>query len=317
MRFVVIGAGKTAVSVSKAIAGHDTAELVGMVGDSRMETAQSSFMKTAAKLGVEALAVKSLKTEPALSFIKSLNPDFVISANNFMVFGEDALDIANIATVNFHNGPLPRYGGVNPFCWALMRGEQEYGITWHVVDLGIDTGDLLVQEIFDIEPDDTALTIMIRCIDLAIKSFKEKVLPILVTGELNPYTKPGIKHEYFSGKDVPFDGLLPWWLGDDELALYARAMSFAPLPNMFYRPRIKTTNGHKLHGGRIELGDPTPGTAPGTVISADNETLTVATGGPSLIVSEFYKSLSPKFETRVDNPHIRAGDTLLNQSEGL
>lgn len=311
MRFIVIGSGKTAIGVSKAIASYEGAQLVGMVGDSRQETAQSSFMKQAAKLGVDAIAVKSLKDDPALSFLKAANPDYIISANNFMIFGEEALAIAKKSTVNFHNGPLPRYGGVSPFCWALMRGEGSYGITWHVVDLGIDTGDILVQVPFDIEHEDTALTMMIRCIDLAISSFKADVLPMLMTGALNPYKKLGVEHEYFSAKDVPYEGLLPWWLSGDELDRYVRAMTFAPLPNLFYRPCLETKNGHKVHGGRIELGESQTDAAPGTVIAKDDKFITIATSDRSLIVSEFYKSRSPKFQTRVEHPEIIVGDTLL------
>jgi len=314
MRFVVVGSGKTAISVSKAIAAHESAELVGMIGDSRRETVQSSFLKQAEKLGVKAIAVKSLKQDPALSFLRELEPDYVISANNFMIFAQDALAIPKRAIVNFHNGPLPAYGGVNPFCWALMNGETSYGITWHLVDLGIDTGDLLVQEVFDIDPEDTALTLMIKCIELAISSFRERVLPLLVSGTLNPYQKPDVAHTYFTGKDVPYGGILPWWLDADALIRYGRAMGFAPLPNMFYRPLLKTTNGDQLYGARVEIGSSQPGAVPGTIIAADEQTITVATAGASLIVSELYKRAALKSEIPVNDHPIKVGDTLITET---
>jgi methionyl-tRNA formyltransferase len=55
--------------------------------------------------------------------------------------------------VNLHNGPLPRYRGVNPINWALKNGEREHGVTIHEVTPGIDDGPILAQVKYSIYPE--------------------------------------------------------------------------------------------------------------------------------------------------------------------
>jgi methionyl-tRNA formyltransferase len=55
-----------------------------------------------------------------------------------------------IRLCNIHNGPLPKYRGMNPVNWALKNNELKHGITLHLIDEGIDTGEILDQETFSI-----------------------------------------------------------------------------------------------------------------------------------------------------------------------
>ena len=75
--------------------------------------------------------------------------------------------------INFHDGPLPRYAGLNATCWALLNGESEHAVTWHVIEDKADTGDILVQQAFPIAADDTAFTLNARCFAFGTQSFGE------------------------------------------------------------------------------------------------------------------------------------------------
>ncbi len=66
--------------------------------------------------------------------------------------------------VNLHNGPLPKYRGVNPINWALKNGEITHGVTLHFVETGIDTGDIVDQVIFPINEDMEVLDVYNLCI---------------------------------------------------------------------------------------------------------------------------------------------------------
>ena len=79
------------------------------------------------------------------------------------------------AAINFHDGPLPRYAGMYTPAWALIHGETEYGVTFHEMTLGADEGDIYVQRLFEIAPDDTSLTLNTRCYEAAIDAFGELV----------------------------------------------------------------------------------------------------------------------------------------------
>lgn len=310
MRFLVIGTGKTAISVAKAVARTEGAELVGMIGDARREAVQSSFAKAAAKLDVPSLSAKTLKSSEALDFIRDKAPDYVVSANNFLIFGKEALALPKLGTVNFHNGLLPRYAGVNPFCWALMRGETEYGMTWHLVDEGIDTGPLLLQERFDIDDDMPAVHVMIRCIELAISTFRDTLLPNLIAGDVRPYRREDVEHEYFTARDRPHDGYLPWWLEGKALRNYVRALSFAPLPNMFYRPRVETEPEQAIYAADISSGPRRQSAVAGQVVACDDDSVTVATPDATLILREFYDKPYPNRGTILSTHPLKVGDQL-------
>ena len=81
--------------------------------------------------------------------------DYLFSIANLKVLPDAVLRLPARGTINFHDGPLPRYAGLYTTTWALLRGERQYGVTWHEIAKGIDTGDILEQELFDLDPTET------------------------------------------------------------------------------------------------------------------------------------------------------------------
>ena len=66
---------------------------------------------------------------------------------------------AGKGAINFHDGPLPRYAGLNAPVWAIINGEPDHGITWHMIEGGVDEGDILEQRLFELASEETALTL--------------------------------------------------------------------------------------------------------------------------------------------------------------
>ena len=97
--------------------------------------------------------------------------DWLFSIANLSVLPEAVLAMARKGAVNFHDGPLPRYAGLNAPVWALLNGETRHGITWHLIEPEIDAGDIIEQVMFDIAGDDTAFSLNARCYASAIDSF--------------------------------------------------------------------------------------------------------------------------------------------------
>ena len=81
---------------------------------------------------------------------------------------------------NFHDSLLPRYAGLNAPAWALLAGETQHGVTWHAITDRIDEGDIYVQSTFDIDEDETALTLNAKCFEAGIASFVELIEQIEV-----------------------------------------------------------------------------------------------------------------------------------------
>ena len=84
--------------------------------------------------------------------------DVLFSIANLRVLPDDVLARVRTA-INFHDGPLPGYAGLNVTSWAILNGEREHAITWHLMTGDVDGGDVVVTERFPIEEAETAFSL--------------------------------------------------------------------------------------------------------------------------------------------------------------
>lgn len=87
----------------------------------------------------------------------------MLSIANLRVLPDALLAVGRSGAINFHDGPLPRYAGLHATTWALLAHERTHGVTWHLVEGGIDEGRVLVQREVPIAEDETALTLNAKC----------------------------------------------------------------------------------------------------------------------------------------------------------
>ena len=114
---------------------------------------------------------------------EGLAVDWVLSVANLSVVPAPVLALARAGGVNFHDGPLPGYAGLNAPVWALLQGETSHAITWHLMTSGIDAGYVLATRNFPIEADDTAFTLNARCFAAALDSFAEVMTAMEAGGQ--------------------------------------------------------------------------------------------------------------------------------------
>lgn len=255
-RFVVIGNGKMAIDILRVINEHADAEVVLGVGDQSQDSYQSNFESTCTAVGVPYINTKNINDPAIVKILKDAFPTYLISANNFQIFRSPTFNIAEKGIINFHNGPLPRYGGLNACSWALINGEKEHGVTWHKVDSNIDTGPILAQEKFLIDPDQDAVSLIARSIEKGVKLFS-MMLPDLLNQKIQECPQDASNKSYYGLRDRPWNGLLPWWESIKVLERLSRALKFHPMTNSFYYPKIKIGNSEPLFVGEfsVEAGD--------------------------------------------------------------
>lgn len=99
----------------------------------------------------------------------------------------ELLAIPRRGTINLHYSLLPRYRGVYPVNWAIMRGEHETGVTYHQVGRLTDAGPIVCQAHLPIRPEDTARSLQLRLDDLAYNLFDEMSRQLLEPG---PWPEP-------------------------------------------------------------------------------------------------------------------------------
>jgi methionyl-tRNA formyltransferase len=104
---------------------------------------------------------------------KTLPYDHLFSVVNFRLLKPDLFHTARGLAINYHDGPLPRYAGSNATAWALHNGEREHGITWHVIEERVDSGDILKQVMFRVVPGETQGSLDLKCYLAAMRAFRE------------------------------------------------------------------------------------------------------------------------------------------------
>lgn len=87
--------------------------------------------------------------------IKSLNPDVICVVAYGKILPKEILDIPKYGCINVHGSLLPKYRGAAPIQWAVLNGDKETGITTMFMDVGMDTGDMILKEKIQIGEDET------------------------------------------------------------------------------------------------------------------------------------------------------------------
>lgn len=88
--------------------------------------------------------------------LKAMNPDFIIVVAFGQILTKEVLDIPKYGCINLHGSLLPMYRGAAPINWAIIKGEKVSGNTTMLMDVGLDTGDMLLKDEVEIPEDMTA-----------------------------------------------------------------------------------------------------------------------------------------------------------------
>lgn len=229
---------------------------------------------------------------------------WLLSIANLRIIPDAILALPSCGAVNFHDGPLPHYAGLNTPAWAIWHGETEHGITWHLIEGGVDEGDILTQRMFEIAPDETAFSLNAKCYAAAMESFPA-LLDQLVSGELRRQAQDLGQRRYF-GRDARPD--LAGWLDTDlpaaDLARQARALDFGDYRNPLSTPKV-ILGTEWVQIGHVTAEDSVTAAAAGTVLELVHDALRVATGAGVLHLAGL-RSLRGR---RVDPAsHVAVGD---------
>lgn len=120
-----------------------------------MKMTESPVKKYAIRRHIKVLQPEKLKNLQFLEELRSLNADLQIVVA-FRMLPESVWNMPPLGTINLHGSLLPQYRGAAPINWAVINGEKETGVTTFKLKHEIDTGDILMQESFPIDENETA-----------------------------------------------------------------------------------------------------------------------------------------------------------------
>ena len=120
-----------------------------------MKVTESAVKKYAVRHHLKVLQPEKLKNLEFLEELRSLNADLQIVVA-FRMLPESVWNMPPLGTINLHGSLLPQYRGAAPINWAVINGEKETGVTTFKLKHEIDTGNILMQESFPIDENETA-----------------------------------------------------------------------------------------------------------------------------------------------------------------
>ncbi len=250
------------------------------------------------RVGVPLLQPVKMKDPAFLEQLQAWQPDLIAVAAFGRILPKVVLDLPPRGCVNVHASLLPKYRGAGPIQWAIINGEHETGITTMLMDEGMDTGAILLQEAVTIAPEDTAGTLSVRLAEVGARLLLETIRR-LKAGTVTPRPQ-----DHSQATLAPMlrkeDGLIDWSLPAVQIANRVRGLS--PWPGAY-----TYAGDERWIVWRATAADgPTDSAAPGTVMAVRKDALLVVTGKGLLAITE----LQPANSRRMGVAQYLAGHPL-------
>ena len=121
-----------------------------------MKLAASPVKEYALGKKIEVYQPQKVKNNPEfLDEVKTLNPDLICVVAYGKILPKEILDIPKYGCINVHGSLLPKYRGAAPIQWSILNGDKTTGITTMYMDVGMDTGDMILKQEVEIGENET------------------------------------------------------------------------------------------------------------------------------------------------------------------
>ncbi|NJQ97267.1 MAG: hypothetical protein HC784_05455, partial [Hydrococcus sp. CSU_1_8] len=208
---------------------------------------------------------------------------------------------------------MPKYGGLNAPAWAIFYRESIHGVTWHRVTTQIDGGDILKQGSFQIDDDETTLSLSVRCYEEILKLF-EILVEELATDKVTIAKQDLARRSYFGRTHKPTPGcILSWSWSAEQIEAMVRSLTFGDYENSIGLPKLAIGN-ELIIVTEVAILDLKSQLPPGSIVEIGCSRLTIATGSNDLLLLAV-KSIDGKSLSMtdfIDRFQLKVGDRLVD-----
>ncbi len=229
----------------------------------------------AIKRGIPYFQPENLKNDDFLNNIKKFSVDIFLVIAYGKKLQSELLFYPPLHSFNLHFSLLPRWRGAAPVNWAILAGDKQTGLTFMKMDEGIDTGDILTQQVLEINENETAEELFKRIIDVG-KPFLIHSLEIIENRNFI-LTKQDESLATYASIFKKDDGLIDW--NKTAIEIHNKIRGMLPWPSAFTFYRGKRL---KLLKSKIVI-DSGP---IGCIFKSDKEGFFVGTGNQSVMIIE-------------------------------
>ena len=313
MRIVFMGTPDFSVPALKALveAGHQVIAVVTQPDKPKgrgKEVQMTPVKIQAMEYGIPVYQPAKVREASFVEVLKGLEADVYVVIAFGQILPKAVLELPKYGCINIHASLLPKYRGAAPIQWCVIDGERETGITTMMMDVGLDTGDMLEKAVIPIEEKETGGSLHDKLSmaggDLILSTLKKLEEGTLVR---TPQTDEGTCYAKMLTKSL---GDIDWNQGAVSIERLIRGLN--PWPSAYTMWNGKTIKiwaadviaGREAADFLSESGVPAEtGNAPGTVVCSDKRGLVVCTGGGLLSIRE----LQMEGKKRMDTPAFLRG----------
>ncbi len=253
--------------------------------------------QAAIQANIPVLQPTKIRTEEFRETLAEYKPDVMVVAAYGRILPPSLLELAPLGCINVHGSLLPRHRGAAPIQWAIIEGDREAGVTIMQMDVGMDTGNILLPAKIEVEANETAGGLFTKLANLGATTLVE-ALNLLRNGKLESVAQdhtlatkaPPLKKE---------DGLLDWNKSAQELQCLIRGLD--PWPSCY-----SFLDGKRFRFFSPEVIYKESSHPPGTLLMADKLGILIATGENVLLIRE----IQPEGKKRMDVNAFLCGQAL-------
>ncbi|MBC8018814.1 MAG: methionyl-tRNA formyltransferase [Verrucomicrobia bacterium] len=229
----------------------------------------------ALKHGIPVHQPLKVRDPDAIESLRELRPDVIVVVAFGQILPKALLEIPSQGCINVHASLLPRYRGAAPLNWCIINGESETGVTTMLMDVGLDTGPMLLKRSTPIDENEDIVSLHDRMSIMGAELLSE-TLDGLASGAIVPQEQDGAQSCYAPMLKKE-DGQVDWCCDARSIHNQVRGLAVWPVAYTFLDGQVL-----KMYRSRVSAGSDLPG----TVLRADKKGLEVACLTGSLIIEE-------------------------------
>lgn len=251
---------------------------------------------------------EKLTNTEAQEELASLKPDLMIVAAYGLLLPKEVLDAPTYGCINIHASLLPRWRGAAPIQRAIQAGDTETGITIMQMDIGLDTGDMLLKLVTEISNEDTGGTLHDRLAEQGAKA----ILQYLDSRESLSAEPQDNSLANYAHKLSKQEAAIDWNENAEKICRDIRA--FNPWPVSFFeivdaKDKIQRVRVFEAKKEEIKSGQ-----APGTILDKSKQGIVVQCGTAAISIQRLQLPGAKAMDVQ---SFVNGGKDLLNAGECL
>ncbi|MBE7026386.1 MAG: methionyl-tRNA formyltransferase [Ruminococcaceae bacterium] len=218
---------------------------------------------------------EKIKNGELVEVLNETKPDVIIVVAYGKILPEYILNYPKYGCINVHASLLPKYRGAAPIQRCIIDGEKETGVTTMYMEKGLDTGDMILKKVIDIDEEETAATLHDKLMNLGAQVLIE-TLEMVKDGSVKAEKQDDAQSSYAPMIDKA-SALIDWQKSAREIANLVRGMNPYPFAYTYYNDKM-------MKIGQAQVIETQKNDACGKILGASKDGILVACGEGSLLI---------------------------------